>query len=169
MNAVVPKQCMRDRSARSHADSERRRHLQLHVRDYVALGDTGRLHLWLGARVVGPRRASNDSLALCCQSLLRTRRTRLVCGLCPIIRGGSRSRSIFVLLSRLSHTTWRSVVWRLSLAHCEVTKLSIVVELILVIEISKLLEVELVAQNSADTTEAAHKLIALGRTIRNEL
>lgn len=36
-----------------------------------------------------------------------------------------------------------------------------VIELILVISVSKLLEVELVAQNGSNATEATHKLIAL--------
>jgi hypothetical protein len=66
------------------------------------------------------------------------------------------------LVARRRQSTWRWCLWRECLALCEGAQLSIVVEFILVVVISKLLKVDLVAQNGADATEALHELVALG-------
>lgn len=56
--------------------------------------------------------------------------------------------------------------WSGVLALCEGFKLSIVVELIIrLINLSKLFEVELVAQHSTDTTETLDELVTLRRTV----
>jgi hypothetical protein len=60
--------------------------------------------------------------------------------------------------------------WSGVLALCEGFKLSIIVELIIrLINLCKLLKVELVAQHSTNTTEALDELVTLGRTICDEL
>lgn len=62
-----------------------------------------------------------------------------------------------------SHLSARSVeLWARCLAHCEGTKPSIIVKFIFVIEIGKLLKVDFVPKNSANTTETFNELISLG-------
>lgn len=60
--------------------------------------------------------------------------------------------------------------WRLLLAlFCEVVELSIIIELIFVVNIGQLLKVDLVAQKGANATKSFHKLISFARSIRNKL
>ena len=60
--------------------------------------------------------------------------------------------------------------WGRYLAVSEDAQPSIIVELVFVIvELLKLLKVERVAENGANTTKALDELVALGRTIRNKL
>ena len=59
-------------------------------------------------------------------------------------------------------------IWTRILALREVSKASIVIELILGIHLGQLLKVELISQHGADATEALDELVALTRTVRDE-
>lgn len=73
-------------------------------------------------------------------------------------RAVAKSRQMFL----------RRNIWTSILALREVSKASIVVELILGIDLDQLLEVELVSQHGADAAEAFDELVALARTVGDE-
>ena len=60
-------------------------------------------------------------------------------------------------------------IWTSILALCEVSKPSVVIEFVLGIDFSQLLEVELVSQHGTYATKAFDELVALARTIGDEL
>lgn len=78
--------------------------------------------------------------------------------------------NVLMPIAESRQRTWLWYVWTALLAHCEVTKPSVVKEFILVIfNVCKLFEVELIAQNSSYTTKALDELVALTGAVRDEL
>src|SRR5690242_15976762 len=86
---------------------------------------------------------------------------------CSVLQSG---RVLLTLHAGSGRSFTRRVEWGRCLAVSEGAQPSIIVELVfIIIEVGKLLKVERVTQDGTNTTETLHELVALGRTIGDEL